>query len=103
MMNVIFEKMRDLVPNKICIKARENGDVLIVSNSKRDIVYLNETSKDFYSLCDGVRTISQICTEMLGIYNVSSDELEHDIISLVRDMQWNDLIDLKGVPTCERV
>lgn len=94
-MNIIFEKMCGLIPFKTCIKERENGEFLIVSNNKLDIVYLNETSKDFYNLCNGSNNLSQICNEMLAIYDTSSDILKSDIIVLARDMQWNNLINLK--------
>lgn len=94
-MNIIFEKMCGLIPFKTCIKERENEEFLIVSNSKLDIVYLNETSKDFYNLCNGSYNISQICDKMLAVYDISSDILEDDIVALVRDMQWNNLINLK--------
>lgn len=94
-MNIIFEKMCELIPLKTCIKERENEEFLIVSNSKLDIVYLNETSKDFYDFCDGVNNISQIRDKMLALYDISSDILEDDMIALVRDMQWNGLINLK--------
>lgn len=97
-MNIIFEKMCELIPFKTCIKERQNEDFLIVANGKLDIVYLNETSKDFYDLCDGVNSISQIRDKMLTLYDISSDVLEDDIVALIRDMQWNDLINLrKGV------
>lgn len=94
-MNIIFEKMRELIPLKTCIKERENEEFLIVSNSKLDIVYLNETSKDFYDFCDGINSISQIRDKMFSLYNISSDILEDDMIALIRDMQWNGLINLK--------
>lgn len=102
-MNIIFEKMRELIPYKTCVKARANGNILIVSNFKHDIIYLNETSKDFYDLCDGSKNIYQIYLEMLNIYHVSPEEFENDIIGLIRDMQWNDLIGLKGAYTNERI
>lgn len=95
-MNIIFEKLRDLIPLKTCIKARANGNLLVVSTPKLDIIYLNETSKDFYELCDGIRSIVQIFNEMLNLYDIPPEELKNDIVTLVRDMQWNELIDLKG-------
>ena len=95
-MNIVFEKIQDLIPIKTCIKTKENGDLLIVSNSKLDIIYLNETSKDFYAFCDGNRRISQIHQQMLDVYDISSEQLESDLVALVRDLQWKDLINLKG-------
>lgn len=94
-MNIIFNKIKDLIPFKSCIKERENGNLLIVAGQNGEILYLNEVSKDFYKLCDGSKSISQICTEMLDIYDVEPNELETDLLTLIRDMQWKDILRLK--------
>lgn len=96
-MNIVYEKMKTLVPFKTCIKERENTDFLIVSNENAEIIYLNETSKDFYALCDGKRNIKQILDELLAIYDVTKEELEQDIIGLIRDLQWNDVVHFQEV------
>ena len=94
-MNIIYSKMSHLVPFKTCTKYKENGDILIVSTEDSDVLYLNETSKDFYLLCDDKRNIENIVNEMLLIYDISKEEIEGDIVSMVRDMQWSNILNLK--------
>lgn len=94
-MNVVFDRMKSLIPFKTCRKERMNENFTIIGSQNGEIVYLNETSGEFYGLCDGRRNISQIIDEMLTIYDADRTELEEDIISLIRDLQWNDIIGLR--------
>lgn len=94
-MNLIYSKMSHLIPFKTCIKYKENDELLIISTENSDILYLNETSKDFYLLCDGKRSIDEVVEEMLLIYDISKEEIEDDIVSMLRDMQWNNILNLK--------
>lgn len=96
-MNVAYEKMKKLVPYQTCTKQRENYSILIVSNDENEIIYLNETSMDFYSFCDGERSIEDIFQQMLNIYDVPEDDFQSDMVSLIRDMQWNHILGLKEV------
>ena len=96
-MNVIYEKIKDLIPIRRCIKYRENGDLLIVSNDESEIFYLNETTKDFYLLCDGTSSFDMILDSMIKIYDVSKNELIADFLGVVRDMQWKKILSLKEI------
>jgi len=96
-MNVIFQKLKVLVPYKACLKEKSNGDFQIVANKAGEIFYLNETSKAFYSYCDGIRTIADIHNSLQDIYDVDADELANDLVDLVRDMQWNEILTMKEV------
>ncbi len=96
-MNVAYEKIKKLVPYQICTKQRENYNILIVSNDENEIIYLNETSMDFYRFCDGEKNIGDIFYLMLNIYDVPEDDFQSDIVSLIRDMQWNHILGLKEV------
>ena len=94
-MSIVFEKINTLIPFKTCVKERDNTEFLIVSNEKGEIIYLNETSKDFYKLCDGLKSVKDIYDELLTIYDVKKDELEQDLVVLIRDLQWNDILSLR--------
>lgn len=96
-MNIIFEKLRKLIPYKTCLKEKQNDDLLIVANENGDIFYLNETSRDFYEHCNDSSTIEEIFRYMLDTYDVEEDELANDIVSMVRDLQWNNVLSLKEV------
>lgn len=45
-------------------------------------------------LCDGKRTINDICNHMLSEYQVSPEIIQNDIVKIIRDLQWNKLIKL---------
>lgn len=94
-MNLIYSRMSHLIPFKTCVKYKENDDLLIVSTEYSDVLYLNETSKDFYLLCDGKRNIDEITDKMIQIYDISKNEIENDIVSMIRDMQWHSILNLK--------
>lgn len=87
--------MSHLIPFKTCVKYKENDDLLIVSTENSDILYLNETSKDFYLFCDGQSNIDEITDKMVRIYDISKNEIKNDIVSMIRDMQWNNILNLK--------
>jgi hypothetical protein len=46
-------------------------------------------------LCDGKRSIDEIINDMLMIYDISKEEIENDVVPMVRDMQWNNILNLK--------
>ena len=94
--NAIFHHIKDLIPIPLNIKTRENGEFLIVCSPKLDIFLLNSVAKDFYQLVDGEKTITSICTELSAVYDVESDTLTDDIVNLVRDMQWQTILNLKS-------
>lgn len=101
-MNIIYDNLSKLVPYKTCIKEKKD-DLLIVSNINSEILYLNEVSRDFYELCDGNNSISVIISKLMEIYDVSLQQLEEDIVSLIRDMQWDNILGLKEIMNNEKV
>lgn len=102
-MNIIYDNLSKLVPYKTCIKEKKNDDLLIVFNINSEILYLNEVSRDFYELCDGNNSISVIISKLMEIYDVSLQQLEEDIVSLIRDMQWDNILGLKEIMNNEKV
>lgn len=95
-MNKVYEKIKCLVPIRNDIKIREDNDFLIVMSSKSALQYLNEVAKDFYLAIDGNRMVAEIADLLLSEYDVSEKQLKTDLLELIRDLQWNDLILLKG-------
>ena len=90
-----FALIQNLIPYSTAWRTEDNGDFLIVSNEKHEIFYLNETSALFYTLCNGCRSIDEVKMYMLDEYDVPVAQLEQDIVSLVRDFQWQGIIHLK--------
>ena len=94
-MNTVYEFIKNLIPCQIYTKKRENGDFLIISNENLELYFLNETAKDFYMRCDSFSSIDNICNSMLKEYDVDENVLKQDILSLIRDFQWQEIIELK--------
>lgn len=95
--NHVYNLIKDKIPVKTCLKERNDNNFLIVSSNNLKIHYFNETAKDFYCLVDGNMTINKIISKLLRLYKVERNIITKDIISLIREMQWNELIALKGV------
>lgn len=95
-MDFIYEKMRNLIPLKNAQKYRNDGEFLVVMSYEHSIQYLNEVAKDFYLLLDGNKKIEDIVNIILNEYAVSQHVLEHDILELIRNLQWSNLILLKS-------
>lgn len=93
-----FEKFQDYIPLKDCIKARENGDFLIVMGESLELQYLNETAKFIYSNFDGKNTVLDIYNLLLKEYEIEEDMKENvkrDLINTLRDFQWQKIAKLK--------
>jgi hypothetical protein len=91
-----YEALSALKPNVSALKYRANGDFLVVSGNNLQIQYLNEVAKDFYLKINGVNSIDDICKLLLAEYDVEEQKLHKDIVMLVRDLQWSDLITLSA-------
>ena len=92
----IYDLLKDKTPIKLSLKERTDGDFLIVSSNDLKIHYFNETAKDFYNMIDGNSNIDSIISKLLILYDVKKNIIIKDLISLIREMQWNELIALKG-------
>lgn len=95
-MNIIYEKLKSLIPIQNAQKYRDDGEFLVVMSYQHSIQYLNEVAKEFYLKLDGRKTVCEIVADLLAEYDVSEDILENDMIELIRNLQWNDLIMLKN-------
>ena len=94
-MNIVYEKMKLLIPIRNAAKIRDDGEFLIVMSHVHSIQYLNIVAKEFYLLVDGIKNIDEIINTLIDEYDVSREILECDILELIRNLQWNDLIMLK--------
>lgn len=92
---VVYDFFKDKIPRVIALKTRENEDFLIAESDGLDIFYLNETAKNFLELCDGKRKIEEIKEMFLKDYVIDENSLEQDIVNLIRDLQWKNIIRLE--------
>ena len=54
-------------------------------------------AKTMWLLIDGKISIKDIYEKINNEYDVTSEELQNDIIDFIRDLQWKRLISLKEV------
>ncbi|MCK8828084.1 PqqD family protein [Natroniella acetigena] len=87
--------MKDSIPVQFHLKIRKDGEFLIASSKSYDIYFLNDVAKEFYLRIDGKTTIGGIVEKLLNIYEVEENVLIDDIVSLVRDLQWKNIVRLK--------
>jgi hypothetical protein len=92
---MIYEFSKNLRPFTKTLKIREEGEFLIASSDSLEICYLNPVAKDFFYLIDGERTVEEIIRELLDMYDTDMETLKKDILLLIRDLQWKDIIGLK--------
>lgn len=95
MNDYVYEKVKTLYPVATAIKARKDGEFLILSNESGDIQFLNDVALEIYHLFNGQNNIESIVSSIYDLYDVDMKELEEDVVGLVRDLQWKHLIKLK--------
>lgn len=91
---MIYSLLKDLYPVYIARKIRHEGKLIIATNSKLDLIYLNETASYFFNKITGKKTVQNITNEIFNEYEVELYILQKDICHLIRDMQWNGIIKL---------
>ena len=95
MNDYVYEKVKTLYPVATAIKARRDGEFLILTNEAGDIQFLNDVALEIYYLFNGQNSIESIVSSIYELYDVNMKELEEDVVELVRDLQWKHLIKLR--------
>lgn len=96
-MNSLYSKFDTLFPNKCCQKYRVDSEFTIVTNFSNKMVYLNETAGYVFCMCNGKLSIQDIFDRIISEYDVSPDVLQSDLLTIIRDLQWNKIIKLSKV------
>lgn len=94
-MSVVFDKLQTLKPTQIFLKKRVDNDFLVVANYNQELYYLNHIAREFYEYCTGEKTLLAIYEQILGEYDVDNEVLKTDLVELVRDFQWKNLLELQ--------
>ena len=90
-----FHWLKDKIPHCSIIKKRMNDDILIVCAKTLVIYYFNSTAAFFLNNVDGKLTVNDIKTKFLQKYEVDEEELENDIVDMIRDLQWKQILVLE--------
>ena len=72
----------------------ENGDVFICSPDGENLYALTEVGADLWRACDGNRTLEEIESELLSIYDVRPETLHSDLDAFLEKMVKAELITL---------
>ena len=93
---MIFAWLKDKMPHVSFVKSKLNDDVLVVCTNDLVMYYLNSTAAFFIELVDGKITVGEIKNKFLERYEVSEEELEKDLVDMIRDLQWKGILMLEG-------
>ena len=92
---MIFAWLKDKIPHCSFVKKKINDDILIICSDNLSIYYLNDTAAFFISLIDGKSTVENIKQKFLQKYDVDERELENDLVDMIRDLQWKQILTLE--------
>ena len=75
------------------VVAREiQGELIIIpltagiGDMEDEFYSLNETGRAIWSRLDGVKTLRQICSELVEEYEAAAGEIERDVVGLVTEL-----------------
>lgn len=93
---MIYSWLKSKIPHVSFVKKRRDGDMLIVCSDDLSLYYFNITARFFLEHVDDANTIDDIKKLFLEKFDVSKEEVETDIIDIVRDLQWKQILYLEG-------
>lgn len=96
----IYQMFENLIPIHNSRKVRLDGDFAIILTPSLQVVYLNEVAKSFLNLVNGERSIADIIQALMSSYDVDIELLKKDVVELVRNLQWEQVIQVKGARPC---
>jgi len=75
--------------------SHDSGDETILVLPKRaQVKVLNETGSRIWELIDGERTVGEIVTVMLSVFDVERGDIEKDIVTFLQELHDKGLITL---------
>lgn len=89
---MIYEIIKNKVVFPTILKTRENLGMLVAMNENSEIYYLNETAKDILLASNGKHSVEEIVDIIMQSYDVEKEILQSDIVSILRDLQWKNLV-----------
>lgn len=92
---MIYEWLKTKKPSGSILKKRINEDILIVCSRDLEVYYLNRTAGFIINAIDGNKSIEDIKFEVLQNFDVDEHDLESDMVDIIRDLQWKQLITLE--------
>ena len=93
---MIYSWLKNKIPHISFIKKRKDGDMLIICSDDLSLYYFNKTAAFFIENVDNSNTIDDIKKMYLEKFDVSNVEIENDLVEIVRDLQWKQILVLEG-------
>jgi hypothetical protein len=94
-----FSYLADYIPIRKELKFRLEGNIGIASDAKNFRVdYINESALSIFMLIDGKRSIADITQIFMKDFDVEQSIVEQDLVEILRNFQWRELITLKQNP-----
>lgn len=94
--DIVKKVLLDSVPEVEALKTRVEGDILIAVSREKELVFLNEVTKDFLQRCDGRRRLKEIIDELGEIYDVEKDLLTDDLIDTIQNLQYKRILRMEA-------
>ena len=90
--SVVKKILLESVPHVEALKMREEGENLIVTGNKHELLFFNEVAKDFLLLCDGRRRLAEIVDALAEIYDAEKNLLTDDLIDTIQALQYKRIV-----------
>lgn len=97
-MSDVYDKLKSLYPVQTKLKARRDGDFLIVMNDKHEIFYMNDIAAFIYEHMTGAVAVDEIFDAVMDEYELGGDMHETvrtDLVNTIRDLQWQRVVELR--------
>lgn len=75
-----------------------NNEAVILGMEKEEYYSLNAVGARVWSLIEEPRTVRQLLTELLRLYNVESGKCEQDLVALLSRLVDEGLIEIESKP-----
>ena len=72
---------------------RDEGDETLLFDPANGAIHsLNATARRIWELCDGARSVDEIARALAAEYDLTDDQIRHDVAALVAEMRTLGLI-----------
>lgn len=74
-------------------------EMVLYDAEKEEGFSLNQSARSIWDLCDGVRTVQEICNELAAPLSIKAELLHEDVLVAIQQLASQDLLVLNEQPT----
>ncbi|MFL6857228.1 MAG: PqqD family protein [Allosphingosinicella sp.] len=78
------------------VEAEVDGEIVALHVDNGTCYGFNNTATAIWKLLDRPKRLDEICEALAGEFEVDPAECERDVLALLRDLESDGLVDLKG-------